>query len=87
MTLECEDGEELPLALAEEDVELLMRILPSWLHWSELLVRLNISNAISMILLSEFEFDLCAGGGVKFEKSKGYEYTTKESFIRKVSFK
>jgi len=35
----------------------------------------------------EFEFDLCAGGGVKFEKSKGYEYTTKESFIRKVSFK
>jgi len=35
----------------------------------------------------EFEFDLCAGGGVKFEKSKGYEYTTKETFIRKVSFK
>ena len=35
----------------------------------------------------QFEFDLCAGGGVQFEKSKGYEYTTKETFIRKVSFK
>ena len=35
----------------------------------------------------EFEFDLCAGGGVKFEKSKGYEYITKNEFIRKVSFK
>ena len=29
-------------------------------------------------------FDLCANHGVKFEKSKGYEYTTKEKFERTI---